>query len=161
MGGLLSGSDNAQRSSNPNGNLTGFGMLGGGKVIGENGGALSLNLNGVQLIEKGNGFSNVRNLSGSELFSNHVSQSGGISSLFNNLGDKRGGAVLSNNSVRGDNQQQGGLVSSGRGGLFSVPDAKNSSTSTFGGKESNIIYLYSNLFHFSPEISLFWNAIIT
>ena len=117
-------------------------MLGGGKVIGENGGALSLNLNGVQLIKKGNGFSNVRNLSGSELFNNHVSQSGGISSLFNNLGDKSGGAVLSNNSARGDNQQQGGLVSSGRGGLFSVPDAKNSSTSTFGGKESNSVCLF-------------------
>ena len=121
MGELPTGRDNAQSASNPNGNMTSAVRIGGGMQFGGNGGGLFSNLGGggSQLIEGSDGFSNVRNLGGTE---------GMPSDLFNNRVSQSGGGILSSN--------RNANTSGGSGGLFSNLGGRDSSNTNpnLGGR---------------------------
>ena len=167
MGELTTGLDNAQSASNPNGNMTSAVRIGRGMQSGGNGGGLFSNLSGggSQLIEGSDGFSNVRNLGGTEgmpsdLFNNRVSQSGGGILSFNRNANTSGGSggLFSNLGGRDSsntNPNRNANTSGGSGGLFSNLGGRDSSNTNPNLESRNGVGGGSGLF--SNGSSLFGN----
>ena len=147
MGELPTGRENAQSASNPNGNVTSAVRNGGRMQFGGNGGGLFSNLGGggSQLIEGSDGFSNVRNLGGTEgmpsdLFNNRVSQSGGgiLSSNRNANTSGGSGGLFSNLGGRDSSNRNPNLgVRSGEGGGSGLFSNGSSLFNSVGGRDSS------------------------